>query len=120
MQNYYLKLNEMIESHQVGASGLVVAGDSEILPTGTKFIVSETGEILAGNISKDMINVIIGNLLKSIQSKTPQSLTLFNLRPNNFYRPYLSTTTLNYFGRRTYCASPCQTGQAHGLSSYRS
>lgn len=101
MQNYYSKLHEMIESHQVGASGLVVVGDPEMLPAGTKFIVGETGELLAGNISKDVINVIKENLLKSIQSKNPKNLTLSRTDsvffPSSLSVPFSLTSDLTIF-----------------------
>lgn len=76
MKTVYLKLKEMVEDHQVGASGIVVVGDPEVCPTGTKFIVNEAGEIVEGQIDAELLNSLREDLLQIIQSKSTKTLTL--------------------------------------------
>ena len=74
MQNIFVKLKEMVENQQVGASVVVIAGVPKLCPTGTKLLVNETGQIIEGNINKDVFNQIKDEILTVIENKTPRSL----------------------------------------------
>ncbi|HVJ50249.1 XdhC family protein [Desulfitobacterium sp.] len=76
MQRIYDKLNEMLENHQIGASGVVIEGDPALCPTGTKFLVNDAGELLAGNLNKNVLNSLQEDLLMSMRSKKPMTLTV--------------------------------------------
>lgn len=97
MQTIYSKLKEMIETHQLGANGIVVVGDPETCPTGTKFLVNEAGEIISGYINGNVFNRIKEDLLKSIQSKNPQTITL-STGLKIFIDPIYPQTRLIIFG----------------------
>lgn len=76
MQRIYTKLSDMLTAVQGGVSGIVVDGDPVRCPTGTKFVVNEALDIVAGSIDEGVLALLRDDLLTSMRSKTPRTVTV--------------------------------------------
>ncbi|KUO63142.1 MAG: xanthine dehydrogenase [Gracilibacter sp. BRH_c7a] len=68
----YERLNSMIDSKEIGALGTVVRGSSDICPTGSKFLVDETGHNLVKEIKEPIFAMLKDFLPEIIKDKKPK------------------------------------------------
>jgi len=77
MKEFYAMLKNMISANQAGLWGLAIQGDAAICPTGSKLLLNQNGQELAGEVSTELVDIIKDQLSRVELNIKPQVLELF-------------------------------------------